>query len=293
MKKYLPKIDLLTLLAAAVGILLRLWLLLVGTDERGLYPAGHISGVLLILLSIAVAGIIFLVAGCAGRSRAYSANFRASLPGAIGFILLGVGLLPCAMRYLLGGTILLEWIAGLSGIFAAVALLWGGVCRRSGRKPHYLTFALPCLFFALHLFCMGHTWGDEPELVRFLPEFFAAAACVPACYQLWAFTVDLGNRATSLFWSLLAAYFCLIAVPGSDNALLCLTGAVWLLTNLCPKRPSAPRRFAQKPAQEAARPEAEAEMPAAQEPIAPAPLNDPEMDALLEQILREFADGEE
>lgn len=288
MKKYLPKIDLLTMIAAAVGIVLRLWLLAVGTDESELYPAGHISDVLLLVLSVALMGMLFVVARYAGRSRTYQANFRASLSGAVGYAVLAVGLLPSGLRYLLNGTILLDWIAGIAAIPAAVALLWGGFCRRKGRKPHYLTFALPLLFFALHLFCMGHTWGNEPELTRFFVSFLAAAACVPACYQLWAFSVDLGNRSASLFWSLLAVYFCMVGAPGSDHALLNLTAAIWLLTNLCPKRPPVRRTGAR---------------PAPQMPTPPAPIvpdaeptivrpDDPEIDAILADILRELKDGE-
>lgn len=295
MKKYLPKIDLLTVIAAAVGILLRLWLLAVGTDENELYPAGHISDVLLLLLSIALTGTLFLVAGYAGRSRTYQANFRASLPGAVGYAVLGIGLLPSAVRYLTNGTILLDWIAGISAIPAAVALLWGGFCRWKGRKPHYLTFALPLLFFALHLFCMGHAWGNEPELTRFFVSFVACAACVPACYQLWAFSVDLGNRSASLFWSLLAAYFCLVSVPGSEHALLYLAEAIWLLTNLCPKKPPV-RRAAARPApqppiaSEPTLPGNEPTRPDA-EPTIVRP-DDPEINAILADILRELNDGE-
>ena len=282
MKKYLPHIDLITLGASAIGILLRLWLLGIGENEKGLYPANHISWILLLILSIALAASLFLLAAQAGKGRSYSANFSPSLTGAVGYAVAGCGMILAALGHLSSSEILLYKITGFAGLVAAAALILGGYCRWKGKTPHFLVFALPCAYFALRLFCMGHTWGDEPELHRFLLGFFATAACVLASYQLWAFAVGLGNRSASLLWSLLATYLCLVAAPGSSDGLFYLTAAVWLFTNLCPKK-VAPFRPQFRP---------ENEVPPAQEPAeasaeVPAEIPqevDPEIEAIIAEL---------
>ena len=235
MKKYLPHIDLITLAVAAIGILLRFWHLSAGVDEKGLYPATHLAWTLLLCLSAALAAVLFVVAGYAGKSRNYRSNFSPSMPGAVGFALVGCAMALSAIGYLNGEDLMLYDLTGIVGLLSAAALILGGWCRWKGKRPHFLVFALPCVFFALRLFCTGHAWGDEPELHRFLLGFLANLMCALAAYQLWAFSVNLGNRSKSLLCSLLAVYLCLIAVPGSSDGTFYLAIAIWLFTNLCPK----------------------------------------------------------
>ena len=226
MKKYLPHIDLLTLAVAAIGILLRFWHLGTGVDENGLYPANHIAWTLLLFLSAALVIVLFLTAGFAGKSRSYSGNFSASLPGAVGYALAGCAMVLSSIGYLTGESLMLYTLTGILGLLSAAALILGGWCRWKGRRPHFLVFALPCVFFALRLFCTGHIWGDEPELHRYLLGFFANIMCTLATYQLWAFAVNLGNRSKSLLCSLLAIYLCLVAVPGSNDGVFYLAMAI-------------------------------------------------------------------
>lgn len=280
MKKYLPHIDLITLATAAIGILLRLWLLGLGEDEKGLYPADHISWILLLLLSAALAVVLFLLASYAGKSRSYSANFSPSLTGAVGYAAAGCGMILASLVHFSVGQRLYT-VTGIVGITAAVLLFLGGYFRWKGKTPHFFVFALPCAYFALRLFCMGHYWGDEPELHRFLLDFFATAACVIASYQLWAFSVGLGNRSASLLCSLLATYLCLVSIPGSSDSLFYATMAVWLFTNLCPKKLA--------PFRPEFRPEPVPEAPVEEEPnsqvsVEPAEETDPEIEAIIAEL---------
>ena len=77
------------------------------------------------------------------------------------------------------------------------------------------------------VFVIGKDFGAEPELLRFLPQLFAVAASALAAYQLWGFSVGMGNRQKSLFWSWCAAYFCLAAAPG--NHIVFITLGLWHL----------------------------------------------------------------
>ena len=89
MKKHLANIDLSTLAVGVFGVLLRYWHLSAGPDSNGLYPDNHIAWTLLLCLSAAMVVVLFLIAGTAGKSRSYSANFSPSLSGAIGYALAG------------------------------------------------------------------------------------------------------------------------------------------------------------------------------------------------------------
>lgn len=282
MKKYLPHLDLITLGTAGIGILLRFWLLGIGEDENGLYPANHISWILLLALSAALAVFLFLIAGQAGKSRSYRANFSASLSGAVGFAIAACGMVVSALQHFGTGGIILYRVTGALGFLAAAALVLGGFCRWKGTVPHFLVFALPCAYLGLRLFCMGHIWGDEPELHRFLLGFFATAATVMACYHLWGFSVGLGNRAASLLWSLLGSYLCLVAMPGSGDWPFYLGTAVWLFTNLCPKK-AAPFRPEFKPEPMPASAPEQSET-AAETPVELPQEADPEIEAIIAEL---------
>lgn len=289
MKKYLPFIESITLGASAFGVLLRFWFLRVGADEKGLYPAGHISWILLIILSCLFIVVLFLLAGYAGKNRFYAPNFPASITGAAGFAAGAAGLFVAGSRDLITAGIKLYRIAGVIGILAGVAMLLGGWCRLKGKKPHFIVFMLPCAYLALRLFCMGHAWGDEPEYSRFIFAFLATAGLLLSCYHLWAFCVDMGQRSMSLFIGLLAFYLCIVSVVGNADSFFYLAMALWLFTNLCPnKKPALPV----SPAPQEPQPEA----PAAEEPAAPtepAPAVNSEVDAIIAEILRETAQEKE
>lgn len=276
MKKYLANIDLITLAVAVIGVLLRYWHLSSGPDINGLYPGNHIAWILLLCFSAAVAVALFLIAGTAGKSRSYTANFSPSPVGAVGYALAGFTLLFSAYGYLRGEALMLYTMAGILGLLSGVALLLGGWCRWKGTRPHFLVFALPCVFFALRLFCTGHVWGDEPELHRYLPGFFANVMCVLAAYQLWAFGVNLGNRSRCLLCSLLSVYLCLVAIPGSTDAGFYLAIALWLFTNLCPKT-AAPFRPVVRPDPAAQTEETPAE-------AVPQEETDPEIEAIISDL---------
>lgn len=243
MKKLLLQADRLIIASGIAGLLLRLWLYFVGPNERGLYPKYHISWILLLILSAAVAVILFLMSGHAGYSRNYGDNFRASGSAAVGCILAAVCMALYALSSLqkAGGKSGISLLGCGFGIAAAVALVVLAGCRRKGTRPHYGIFAILSLHYGLYVFLLGRTWGDDPELLRFLFGFFASVSAMLASYQMWGFSVDLGNRSASLFWSLLAIFLNFCAIGENLAPLFHAGTAIWLLTNLCPLNP--PPRF--------------------------------------------------
>lgn len=240
MKKYLRFADAIVLLGGAFGMLLRMWLVLGGTDEKGLYPANHISSILLGIFSIAMVAAIWLMTRQVGNNPSFHSNFPSAIANAAGAAVAALGFAVTGFG-MLGAGDALSSICGFLGLLAAAALLLGAWSRYQKKKSHFICHLLPCLFFALRVFAMGRELGAEPEANRYLYRFLASLAVIPACYQLWGFDVNEGDRSKSLFWSLTAAYLCLIATPGSVEWLLYLTVAIWLLASL-PVLKYLPRR---------------------------------------------------
>lgn len=242
MKKFLLMADRLVIAAAAVGLSLRLWLLLVGPDEKGLYPAGHISWILLLVLTAIVAVSLFLLAGHAGHNRSYHSNFPASVPAAVGCVI-GAVCVAWSSIGLLSGESLLHTLSGCTGLAAAAVLGYWGWCRWKNLRPKGIAFGILCLFFGVRIFLLGRTWGDDPELLRFFFGFLATVCAMLASYQLWGFAVNLGNRSAGVLFGLLSVYLCCCAIGENTDPILYAGLAVWMITNLCSLKcpPRAPR----------------------------------------------------
>lgn len=293
MKKYLRYADVLVLFTGALGLFLRLIIAMGGTDDKGLYPKNHPAWVILCILSVAVIGVLFLLTRQVGANQHYRDNFPASLPGAIGAGLAAVGIVFTAFD--LFAFSLINVLIFAAGLAAMGGLLLSAYCRYTGRKPHFLCHAVPAVFFALRLFLLGKDLGAEPEASRYLFEMLASLVMIPACYQLWGFDVDMGKRDKCLFWTLTAAYLCIVAIVGVENWLLYLSCAVWMLTGTCRLQflPKKLRRAAEtEPEAETAETEdAPQEAPADAEPT-PAPVTEPieeiDPEAILAEILREI-----
>lgn len=274
MKKYLRYADFMILLLGIGGLLLRLVHMLGGTDGRDLYPADHPAWIGLWVLTALVAVGIFLLTRHAEPAAEYQRNYTASIPGAIGCALAAVGVAKATIGSY--GTEALDLVCTLLGIGAAAGLVQAALARFRGQKPHYAGFLLLCAFWAGRAFLLGKQLGAEPELCRYLPEMLLCLAMIPACYQMWGFVADMGDRKKGLFWGLLAMYLCLVGVYSQDW-LLHLTSAVWLMTNLCSLQVI---------------PCPIADVEEAEEMEAPAPMADPlenlDADAMVEEILQKM-----
>ena len=79
-KSYSPDLlPLIVLAAGIVGMLLRLWQYVGGTDEKDLLVKGHISAILLAILTVAVLALILLGTWNLREGNQYRHNFPASL----------------------------------------------------------------------------------------------------------------------------------------------------------------------------------------------------------------------
>jgi hypothetical protein len=245
------------LLCGTLGRLLQFWLLSAGTEEKGLYPVRHPGWIFSWVLAVAVFVFVWLLTRQVGNNRNYTDNFPASTVGACGCIAAALATATTAISHLLAGTMWLDAITGLLGFAGSVGLLIAAGSRIRGKKPSFLCYMLPCVFFALHVFYLGRELGGEPEAVRYLFPFLATLSLIPACYQLWGFCVGSGERKSCLFWSLTSGFLCILSAPISGHGLMYLALGFWLLSNPCALK-YLPRRNKPAPQSEPA-PEAESE----------------------------------
>ena len=252
MKKYLqPKfLPLFVLAASVLGVILRLITIIPGADADGLYPSRPITWVLLWLVTLAALAGIFLMSAPLKNPGRYADHFSKSIPGAIGCAAAALAVLVTGVQGLLaafapqaptpGALIslpLLGIVTGLLGIISAACLGFTAFCRFTGKKTHFLTHAIPCLYFALRVFDCCRMWSNETQSGVFIFQFLASVCVMLATYQLCCYDVNLGNRRSSLFWSLSALYFCALTLPLGKDLLFYACMGLWLATNLCSIRP--------------------------------------------------------
>lgn len=266
MKKYLHPtfLPLLVPLAAVLGMALRLWTMGGGPDAAGLYPRQPLPWILLWLVTaLTVACIYVLTRGLKNPGR-YCDNYPASILGAAGCAAGGAGILYCAITALTAANLLLTTLSGWLGIVAGVCLVGTAVVRFKGTKPPFVLHLVPCLYFALRIFDCCRHWSNITQSGMFIFQFLASVCVMLATYQMCCFDVNLGNRRSSLLWSLSGVYFCALALPVGEDLWFYGGMMLWLMTNLCAVRPLK----VNKPAATEATAEAEAAPVATEEPVA-------------------------
>ena len=235
MKKLLRFADCLVLLAAIIGCLLRIWLQNAIAESSMLVSVGtHPAWILLCVFSGLTAVFIWLMTRHAGEDNRYMINFPRSASGMTMYLLLAIALGYTGIMDLLEAEELLEQVQAVAAMLSAVMLATAGIERFRGARPVFFLHMIPCVYLALRMLLLGREFGADPHLPDFLFTFLASVSLIPAFYWLWAFDVKMGSRKQSLFWSLLAAYFCMIASFDSNVAwAVHILFAACLLGNLC------------------------------------------------------------
>lgn len=266
MKKYLHPtfLPLLVPLAAVLGMALRLWTMGGGPDAAGLYPRQLLPWILLWLVTALTVACIYVLTRRLKNPGRYSDNYPASILGAAGCAAGGAGILYCAITALTAANLLLTTLSGWLGIVAGVCLVGTAVVRFKGTKPPFVLHLVPCLYFALRIFDCCRHWSNITQSGMFIFQFLASVCVMLATYQMCCFDVNLGNRRSSLLWSLSGVYFCALALPVGEDLWFYGGMMLWLMTNLCAVRPLK----VNKPAATEATAEAEAAPVATEEPVA-------------------------
>lgn len=235
---------LLTLCAGLLGLLLRMVLYTDAMEETGLLLSGHwtrsgLLGLSVLLFALLGAGCAFLAAPCnpAGRLPALTAG--------AGCFLCAAGFLMTALadrKYVEGG---LDSVSVLLGFAAAAALVFIGIHRCIGRRPHYLSHTAVCLAFAVRMVSQYRFWSSDPQLSDYSFYMLSHVALMLTAYHVAACDAGIDGYKKPWFFGLLGIYCCLLAAYRCTSSLFMGLCAVWVLTNLPFFRPRKKR--AKKP----------------------------------------------
>ncbi len=232
--KFLLRI--LPLLLGIVGLALYMLLLATGRDERRLLIPWHWAGVVLCILSLIVlAGLPFLT-GSLEKMR-YSTMFPASVFGAVGCWLAGVGLGYTAVREVISAGDILALVAGIFGILAAICMILTGFSRLKGKIPSYLLYAVLAVYFMLHLVSQYRSWSAEPQLLRYLFSLLASVCLVFTAYLSASLAGGQNARRWFVVCNRAALFFCCVSLAG-EMPLFYLSMAIWTGTGLCSTAPT-------------------------------------------------------
>jgi hypothetical protein len=162
------------LAAGVIGLLLRLWLHST-RDDSGFVTRGHISGVLLLVLTAGVLIGLFLICRYFRQANKYDFNFPASVVSALGSALGAAGIAIVSVTELLAVTTVEGRITALLGLLAAGALGFCAYSRWKGEKVSALFYGVVCVYLMLRLFSMYRLWCTDPQLEEYTFELMALA----------------------------------------------------------------------------------------------------------------------
>lgn len=228
--KYLP---LAVLGSGVVTYLLRTLLWVGAMGGNGLLPAGTFPDVASwVMVAITVVGLFAATWLLRGANK-YQQNFSASLSAGIGMVVAAASFCVTSLLELIAGTDTISTASSLLGIlstFAMVALAYG---RYKGFRPNMLLHSIVCVYLMLYLVSHYRLWSSNPQLQSYAFELLAIVFVMLSCYQRAAFDAGKGNRQAYAFFTLIALYFCVAALPGCDNPVFFLGAAAWMYFTPC------------------------------------------------------------
>lgn len=220
------------LVCGGIGMLLRSWLLST-ENSLGFVARGHISEILLLVLTAAFLVVLFLSTRTLQQGNKFRFNFPASPFAAIGTVLASIGIAIASVTDLLTAGDFMASLAACLGLLATAALLYAARCRWIGEHPPILSYAAVCLWLMLRLIGLYRTWSADPQLEDYCFQLLGVVCCMLASYHRAAFSADDGHRPEYVFFSLSSVYFCCLSLAGPDSILLYLSLGAWLYTDLC------------------------------------------------------------
>lgn len=235
MKRFVNPVNLplWTLLTGGVGLLLRVWLMTSGVDQKGFFVTGHFAGILLFLLVIGAMVALFLLTRDLVEASKYEFNFPASDINCYGAFVAAAGIGISSFVDIFVATDTLSLVAALFGLVAALLLVLTGFFRRKGTIPSVLIHIGICVYLVLRLVCYYRHWNSDPQILDYCFQLVATASLMLTTYQRATFDAQEGKRRPYAFWNLTTVFFSCISLIGWSNILFFLSVIVWQLTDLC------------------------------------------------------------
>lgn len=198
------------------------------------------------LWAVSLVGMAALACICLfmGKRKKMEKNLPASLP-ASGVMFLGAGgVFVSFLMLLLGTPDLFDTVVYAMGLLGAICLGIQAYLRAGGKGSTPAGVVVTLALAASHLARFRH-WSSDPLLGDYCFQLLAGVFAMLATYNLAGFPIEKGHRRITLFYTHIAAMFCIISLPdaGLDNRLYYGGLALWLLAGSCTrKKPTAPRR---------------------------------------------------
>ncbi len=229
--------------AGGLGLALRILLYATGIDGRGLLEEGHWAEIALWILTALTAAALFFFTRKIVGPETYRDSHPVSFAGAVGAFAAMGALGMTTLQEFAEFSSRLHLIVWVLGLCAAVSLGIIGVCRLTGKKPHFLLHTLFCLYLALRMVSQYQMWSSDPQLQDYCFYLCAYLALMLTAYHHAAFDADMGKHRALWFFSLAAVYLCCLSLKGTRDTLLLLCCGAWAftnLTNLCVRRRQRP-----------------------------------------------------
>lgn len=227
-------LPLFTMGAGGLGLVLRIWLLKSGVDEKGLIVTGHPANTLSFILT-AVALLVLALCSLDADLRMKRTVLQTPLAAMIGCGAAAVGILATSIEELLRRAEPVTAVCCVLGVLAAAALILSGVLNFRRMRPAWWLQLPVILFFMFHMISQYRFWSAEPEVQSFFFQLLASLFLMLSAYHRIA--TDAGNPEPRryLFASQAALFFCCMSCVGGSH-LFYLTCGAWMLTQTMPRR---------------------------------------------------------
>lgn len=212
-----------------IGLFLRIRLLSVGMDDKGLLVRGHITDWLCLLLGLLALGAVFLALRGKPDTQRSHGLFPSCPIAAVSGLIAAAGLGLAAWSDWQAASSNLDKLTAALGFLSALAVIFLTLCRYRELRPHFLVRCVVTAFFVLHLLHEYRVWFPEPQVTVYLPRLLAQVMLMLNSYHRTALEAGIGGRKAHIFTSQLALFFCLLALPGDGDQIFYLTMSIWML----------------------------------------------------------------
>jgi len=221
-----------TALLGLAALALRSLLYLMAVDEKNLLVRFHPLEIALGILTAVTLGVIVLAVRketdlCRSGETVWTSFF-----GALGNLAAGCGILVTVLT----GMPMLNSYLGIVwqtlGLVSPVCLLLAGMARVLGKKPWFLLYLVPSLFFAVHIVNNYQLWSGNPQLQDYVFSLLGAMALMFFAFYKAASGAGCENRRMEQGAGLAAVYLCMAELARSSGPTLYLGGLIWMLTEV-------------------------------------------------------------
>lgn len=227
------KLPVTALIFGFAALVLRMALYATAIDIKGLLLRNQ---PLEIALTVLTAGVLIRIAMTAGKLDGSGCSgdlSAAAIPGALGNVAAGAGILVTVLTGVPAMAGYLENVWRILGLAAPACLFLAGIARMLGKKPFFLLHVTVCLFFVVHIVIHYRHWSGNPQMQDYVFSLLGAITLMFFAFYTAAAEAGCGSFRMSLGMGLAALYLCSAELARSSCPALYLGGILWVLAELC------------------------------------------------------------